>query len=137
MKLELSDHVELDIDPQTAWEFVSDFGGFASWQPHIASVEMQADGSRKVNFTRGDSVFDRVTASDDANHSLTYSIVPGQGGPLASMEATFSVSGGPDRSRVDYTIVVEIPDEMEGPARAGISADIKGALQGLAEKFSA
>jgi hypothetical protein len=53
------------------------------------------------------------------------------------MEATFSVSGGPDRSRVDYTIVVEIPDEMEGPARAGISADIEGALQGLAEKFSA
>ena len=78
-----------------------------------------------------------MTASDDANHSLTYSIVPGQGGPLASMEATFSVSGGPDRSRVDYTIVVEIPDEMEGPARAGISADIEGALQGLAERFSA
>ena len=117
------------------WAFVSDFGGYAAWQPHIESVEMQTNGDRKVNFTRGDSVFDRIAVQDDEARTLTYELVPGQATPMKSLAATFSVRQAGDRCEVEYTIEVDVPDEMQELARGGIGADIDGALGGLDGKF--
>lgn len=132
----LSKSVHLPAPADKVWQFVSDFGGYASWQPHIASVEMQPNGDRKVNFTRGDSTFDRVTARDDAAKTLTYGLVPGQPGPLQNLDATFAVSGDDAGSDVEYTIEVNVPDEMEPMARGGIGGDIDGALDGLKAAFN-
>jgi carbon monoxide dehydrogenase subunit G len=117
------------------WAFVSDFGGYASWQPHIDSVELQPNGDRTVNFTRGDSVLDRVTAQDDTTRTLTYGLVPGQQVPMKSLDATFVVTGDGQGSQVEYTIEVDVPDELQDMARGGIGADIDGALTGLSSKF--
>jgi Polyketide cyclase / dehydrase and lipid transport len=130
-----SKSVHLAASADTVWKFVSDFGGYASWQPHIASVEMQPDGDRKVNFTRGDSVLDRVTARDDDARTLTYGLVPGQPVPMRSLDATFTVTGGDDSADVEYAIEIEVPDEMEPMARSGVGADIDGALDGLKTVF--
>jgi hypothetical protein len=131
-----SKSVHLAASADTVWKFVSDFGGYASWQPHIASVEMQPDGDRKVTFTRGDSVLDRVTARDDDARSLSYGLVPGQPVPMKSLNATFTVTGGEDSADVEYAIEIDVPDEMEPMARAGVGADIDGALAGLKTAFS-
>jgi uncharacterized membrane protein len=130
-----SKSVHLDASADTVWQFVSDFGGYASWQPHIASVEMQPNGDRKVNFTRGDSVVDRVTSRDDAAKTLSYGLVPGQPVPMKSLNATFSVSGAGDSADVEYAIEVDVPDEMAPMASVGIGADIDGALEGLKTSF--
>ena len=134
--VDLSKSVELPASPEDVWAFVSDFGGYASWQPHIASVELQDNGERKVNFTRGDTAFDRIAALDEAGKSLSYELVPGQQTPLASLLATFTVSEAGAGSSVEYRIVVEVPDQMEDMAKVGIGADIDGALAGLQERFS-
>ena len=132
----VSKTTHLSAAADEVWAFVSDFAGYASWQPHIASIEMQPNGDRKVNFTRGDSVLDRVTAQDDAAKTLTYGLVPGQPVPMKSLEATFAVSGDGDGSEVEYTIEIDVPDEMQEMARGGIGADIDGALAGLTSKFN-
>ncbi len=132
----VSKTTHLSAAADEVWAFVSDFAGFASWQPHIASIEMQPDGDRKVNFTRGDSVLDRITAQDDAAKTLTYGLVPGQPVPMKSLEATFAVTGDGDGSQVEYTIEIDVPDEMQEMARGGVGADIDGALAGLSSKFN-
>ena len=131
-----SKSVHLDASAETVWKFVSDFGGYASWQPHIESVEMQPNGDRNVKFTRGDSVLDRVTSRDDRAKSLTYGLVPGQAVPMKSLNATFNVSGAGDGADVEYVIEVDVPDEMAPMASAGVGADIDGALQGLKTAFN-
>lgn len=133
----LSKSVELNANTEEVWEFVSDFAGHASWQPHIQSIEMQSNGERKVTFTRGDSVFDRIAELDEAGKRLSYELVPGQATPLASLLACFTVRGVDGKTEVDYAITVEVPDAMQDMARVGIGADIDGALAGLQERFSA
>jgi carbon monoxide dehydrogenase subunit G len=133
----LSKSVELPANEKEVWEFVSDFAGYASWQPHIQSVEMQSNGERKVNFTRGDTVVDRIAELDEVGKRLSYELVPGQATPLASLLATFTVRPADAGSEVEYAITVEVPDAMQDMARVGIGADIDGALAGLQERFSA
>jgi carbon monoxide dehydrogenase subunit G len=133
--VQLSKTTTLTAEADEVWSFVSDFGGYASWQPHIDAVEMQADGSRKVDFSRGDSVFDRIAAQDDAARSLTYELVPGQPGPMQHLAATFTVREAGDGSEVEYAIEADVPEEMQDGARVGIGADIDGALDGLNSKF--
>ncbi len=134
--VDLSKSVELDANTDEVWEFVSDFAGYASWQPHIESVEMQSNGDRKVNFTRGDSVLDRIAERDEAGKRLSYELVPGQQTPLASLLAAFTVRPVGSRTEVEYAITVEVPDAMQDMARVGIGADIDGALAGLQARFS-
>ena len=134
--VELSKSVEVPANTEEVWKFVSDFAGYASWQPHIQSVEMQSNGERKVTFTRGDSVFDRIAELDEAGKHLSYELVPGQQTPLASLLASFTVRSVDGRTEVEYAITVEVPDEMQDMARVGIGADIDGALAGLQQRFS-
>jgi hypothetical protein len=134
--VQASKSIRLSAGADDVWNFVSDFAGFASWQPHIESVEMQPNGHRTVLFTRGDSVVDQVTARDDDAKTFTYGLVPGQDTPLESLSATFTVRAVEGGSEVDYTIEVEVPDPMTEPARAGIGADIDGALAGLGKEFN-
>jgi len=133
--IELSKSVELPANTEEVWKFVSDFAGYASWQPHIQSVEMQSNGERKVNFTRGDSVFDRIAELDEDGKRLSYELVPGQATPLASLLAAFTVRSVDGHTEVEYAITVEVPDEMQDMARVGIGADIDGALAGLQKRF--
>lgn len=132
----VSKSTHLDAPAGEVWTFVSDFAGYDSWQPHIASIEMQDNGDRKVTFTRGDSILDRITAQDDDAKSLTYGLVPGQPSPMQSLDATFVVTGDDSQSDVEYIIEVDVPDEMQEMARGGIGADIDGALAGLTSKFN-
>lgn len=134
--VKVSKSVALRAPADEVWKFVSDFGGYASWQPHIAKVEVQPDGDRLVTFTRGDSVLDRITAEDDGARTLTYGLVPGQPTPMQSLDATFTVSESGVGSEVEYAIEVDVPDEMADLAKGGIGADVDGALAGLAAQFN-
>ncbi|MRJ76119.1 SRPBCC family protein [Aeromicrobium sp. SMF47] len=135
--VQLSKTTTLPADADQVWSFVSDFGGYASWQPHIDAVEMQPNGDRKVDFARGDSVFDRIASQDDAARTLTYELVPGQPGPMQHLAATFTVREAGEGSEVEYAIEADVPDEMQEIARMGIGADIDGALNGLNSQFGA
>jgi carbon monoxide dehydrogenase subunit G len=135
-QVQVAKSVALQADPESVWAFISDFGAFAEWQPHIESVEMQDGGRREVHFKRGDSILDEVVSRDDAARTYTYRIVPGQQTPLKEMAATFAVRGAATGCEVEYAITVVVPDEMEQPARAGVTADIDGALGQLDVKYN-
>ena len=134
--VQVSESITVPADVDEVWVFVSDFAGVATWQPHIKSVEMQSNGDRKVNFTRGDSVLDRVTKRNDEERTFTYGLVPGQPTPMKSLDATFAVRSADGGAEVEYTIEVDVPEEMVEMARGGIGADIDGVLAGLAAKFN-
>lgn len=135
-KVEVSKSVQLSAGADEIWAYISDFSGFAEWQPHIDHVEMQDDGTRKIFFKRGDTILDQVVARDDAARTFTYSVLPGQPTPLKNMDATFRVTSADPGSVVEYAISVEVPDEMEGPANIGITSDIDGALGQLDSKYN-
>ncbi|MDP9901946.1 SRPBCC family protein [Variovorax ginsengisoli] len=136
----VSKSVKLKAGAPDVWEFVKDFGGFASWQPHINSVEMLPNGDRKVLFKRGNTMLDRIKVLDDGKMTLTYELVPGQetppgAPPIKSLDATFVVSADGSGSDVTYTIEADVPPPMVDLAPKGIGGDIDGALAGLATKF--
>ncbi|HOZ59939.1 MAG TPA: SRPBCC family protein [Nakamurella multipartita] len=131
----VSKSIHLKASADEVWSFVSDFGGYASWQPHIAEAEILPNGDRKVTFTRGDSILDRISVKDDAAKTLTYELVPGQPTPMKSLAATFIVTGAQE-SDVEYVIEIDVPEQMQDMARGGVGADIDGALAGLDAKFN-
>lgn len=135
VEVRVAKSVALPADADTVWKFISDFGGFAEWQPHIESVEMRPDGVREVRFKRGDTILDQVVSRDEAAKTFTYSILPGQPTPLKGMAATFTVTSAGSGCEVEYAINVEVPDDMEQPAQAGVTGDIDGALGKLDLKF--
>ncbi len=132
----VSKSISLPAPANKVWEFVSDFSGYASWQPHIEKVAVQPGGDRLVTFTRGDTVLDRITARDDAARTLTYGLVPGQPTPMTKLDATFAVTESGTGSEVEYLIEVDVPEGMADLARGGIGSDIDGALAGLASQFN-
>lgn len=137
----VSKSVKLQAGAAEVWQFVSDFSGFASWQPQIKSVEMLPNGDRRVFFTRGDSILDRVTRLDVTNRTFTYGLVPGQptppgAPPIKQLDATFVVTEIPNGSEVTYTVEADLPDAMKDMAQVGIGGDIDAALAALAKRFN-
>jgi hypothetical protein len=136
----VSNSVKLKAGASDVWEFVKDFAGFASWQPHINSIEMLPNGDRKVLFKRGNTMLDRVKHLSDESKTLTYELVPGQetppgAPPIKSLDATFVVAANGSGSEVTYTIEADVPPPMVELAPKGIGADIDGALEGLKTQF--
>lgn len=136
----VSKSVKLKAGASDVWEFVKDFAGFASWQPHINSVEMLPNGDRKVFFKRGNTMLDRIKHLNDGTMTLTYELVPGQETPpgapvIKSLDATFVVAADGSGSEVTYTIEADVPPPMVDMAPKGIGADIDGALAGLETRF--
>ncbi|AEV63461.1 SRPBCC family protein [Pseudomonas ogarae] len=136
----VSKSVKLNAGASQVWEFIKDFGGFASWQPHIDSVEMLPNGDRKVLFKRGNTMLDRIKLLSDESKTLTYELVPGQetppgAPPIKSLDATFVVTADNAGSEVTYTIEADVPPPMVELAPKGIGADVDGALEGLKTKF--
>jgi hypothetical protein len=139
--VKVSKSVKLKASAPDVWKFVSDFAGFASWQPHITSVEMLPNGDRKVLFKRGNTMLDRIKQLDNGSRTLTYELVPGQATPpgappIKKLDATFVVIEAPGGSEVTYTIEADVPDAMKDMAPVGIGGDIDGALAGLNKRFN-
>jgi len=139
--VKVSKSVKLKANVADVWKFVSDFAGFASWQPHINSVEMLPNGDRKVLFKRGNTMLDRIKRLDNGSRTLTYELVPGQATPpgappIKRLDATFVVGEAPGGSEVSYTIEADVPDAMKDMAPVGIGGDIDGALAGLVKRFN-
>ena len=137
----VSKSVKLKASAPDVWGFVKDFSGFASWQPHINSVEMLPNGDRKVLFKRGNTMLDRIKVLSDKDMTLTYELVPGQetppgAPPIKSLDATFVVVADGSGSNVTYTIEADVPPPMVEMAPKGIGGDIDGALAGLSEHFA-
>jgi len=137
----VSKSVQLKTSAPDVWKFIKNFAGFASWQPHINSVEMLPNGDRKVFFKRGNTMLDRIKRLDDAAMTLSYELVPGQATPpgappIKSLDATFVVTAEGSGSAVTYTIEADVPPAMKDMAPVGIGGDIDGALAGLKKHFS-
>ena len=136
----VSKSVKLKAGAPDVWKFVKNFAGFASWQPHISSVEMLPNGDRKVLFKRGNTMLDRIKVLNEETMTLTYELVPGQetppgAPPIKSLDASFVVTADGAGSEVTYTIEDDVPPPMVELAPKGIGADIDGALAGLATQF--
>ena len=135
--------VTLNAPADQVWNYVRDFYNFAEWQPHITSVERGPNpGERVVLMKRGNTVLDRIATLDDDKKVLAYEMVPNQDLPpgvpkLEGFLATFVVSAAGDKSTVEYSIVVEVPEPIREMAEKGMGADIAGALDGLVAKFGA
>ncbi|MFE0678539.1 SRPBCC family protein [Streptomyces sp. NPDC058867] len=139
----MSNSTDLPTPAAAVWSLVSDFGRAATWQPHVASAEMQADGNRRLTFASGGSVIDRIFFRNDDARILTYgiadherSVAPG-GGPmlLTNLRATIEVSEMHEGCQVTYTIQADVDDERLAAVRKGVDADVNGSLARLADLY--
>jgi carbon monoxide dehydrogenase subunit G len=143
MIMKVSQTVKLAAPADAVWDYVRVFYNAAEWQPHISSAEKGAvEGERVVLMKRGNTVLDRIAERDDARRVLSYEMVPGQelppGAPrLEGFLATFVVTPDGQNSAVEYSIAVEVPEQIRPMAEKGMGADISGALEGLVSKFGA
>ena len=141
--MKVSQKIKLAASADTVWAYIRDFYNAAEWQPHITSAEKgKIEGERVVLMKRGNTVLDRIAERDDARRVLSYEMVPNQelapGAPrLEGFLASFTVTEAGKDAEVEYSIAVEVPEEMRPMAEKGIGADISGALEGVVSKFGA
>ena len=102
-----STEITVDASPDATWAVIRDFHGLASWMPGID--ELVSEGDDRVLSMMGMSVRERLVKLDDAKRALTYTIV--EGAPVASHEATLTVSADGTGSKVVWDVTVT-PDEM-------------------------
>lgn len=137
----ISRSVKLRAGAAEVWKFISDFSGFAAWQPQLSAVEMLPNGDRRIFFKRGGSILDRVTRLDIVNRTLSYGLVPGQptppdAPPIKKMDATLVVAETPSGSEVSYTVEADVPDAIKDMLQVGAGGDLDSAMAELAKRFN-
>lgn len=139
--MKVSQTIKLAAPADAVWTYISDIYNAHEWQPHIASIDRGSkEGERVVHMKRGNTVLDRVVGMDPAKRTLSYEMLPDQVTPpgvprLEGFLATLTVTEAGANSEVEYSIAVDVPDEIKEMAEKGMGGDIAGALNGLAAKF--
>jgi carbon monoxide dehydrogenase subunit G len=101
---------EIDIDRSAdeVWKVVGDFGGLAGWMPGIEKCTV-TDDVRTVE-TGGMEIGEQLVARDDAQRTISYSIVSGPA-PVDTHQATITVTPSGSGSHVTYEVEAT-PDSM-------------------------
>jgi mxaD protein len=100
--------IDIATDPDAVWALVGDFGTLDRWMAGVDACTL--DGDVRTVQTMGMTIRERLTARDDADRSITYSIV--DGAPCEAHSATVRVTDGPDDgAHVTWEVSIE-PDEM-------------------------
>jgi carbon monoxide dehydrogenase subunit G len=100
--------IDIDRNADDVWKVVGDFAGLAAWMPGIEKCTLNGD-VRTIEMS-GMEIGEKLVARDDAQRSLSYSIVSGPA-PVDSHKATITVT--PSGSGSHVTWVVEVaPDSM-------------------------
>ena len=100
--------VDIDRSADDVWKVVGDFAGLASWMPGIEKCTLNGD-VRTIEMS-GMEIGEQLVARDDAQRSLTYSIVSGPA-PVDSHKATITVTPKGSGSHVMWAVEVA-PDSM-------------------------
>lgn len=141
--MKVSQTIKLAAPADVVWPYIADIYNAAEWQPHIASIDKgEKEGERVVHMKRGNQILDRVVGLDNAKRTLSYEMLPDQITPpgvpkLEGFLATLTVTEAGANSEVEYSIAVDVPDDIKPMAEKGMGMDIAGALNGLVEKFGA
>jgi len=101
---------EIDIDRSAddVWKVVGDFAGLAAWMPGIEKCTL--DGDVRTIEASGMEIGERLVTRDDAQRTLSYSIVSGPA-PVDSHTATITVTPKGSGSHVTWAVDVA-PDTM-------------------------
>jgi carbon monoxide dehydrogenase subunit G len=101
---------EIDINRSAddVWKVVGDFAGLASWMPGIEKCTLNGD-VRTIEMA-GMEIGEQLVTRDDAQRSLSYSIVSGPA-PVDNHQATITVTPRDSGSHVTWAVEVE-PDGM-------------------------
>lgn len=121
--------VEISRSPEEVWELVGQFGALGEWMPGIDSCKLEGD-VRKLQ-TMGMEIHEQLVSQDDANRTVSYSIIQGPM-PIEHHLATISVAPSGDGSRLTWAYEVK-PDDMAavfGPVYEGSAQAVKTQLEG-------
>jgi hypothetical protein len=100
---------EIAAGAAAVWALVRDFGGIQRWNDGLTSCAADGDGVGAVRTIKmGDlTIRERLEKLDEANRSLSYSIVEGPV-PAKNYLATIDLSAaGPNRTRVVWSSTFE------------------------------
>jgi hypothetical protein len=127
---EISVNLDFTSSPDAVWKELADFGGIGVWGPGVVSCKVDGTGVgavRSVEMPGGAVMEERLETLNDADRTLSYSII---GGPLPVQNylATVKVSATGDGSRVDWGASFDAP---EGVPAEGIEKGVSGAYAGM------
>ena len=123
-------NLEFNSSADAVFKELADFGGIGAWAPGVVSCKLEGSGIgavRSIEMPGGAVMEERLEALDDAQRTLSYSII---GGPLPvdNYLATIVVSQTDDGCRVDWSASFDAP---EGVPAKGIAGGVSGAYSGM------
>jgi hypothetical protein len=129
--------IELPVSASEVWTIIGDFNGLPRWNTGLASSDLSNNGTRRtLALKTGGSVVEDLVDRNDAERSISYSIVEGPI-PVTRHRATLSVSDrGANGSTVLWRCKFE-PKNVPAEVVTGIFSGIfEGGLKQLAVFFS-
>lgn len=116
------------------WDVVRDFGGITKWSPGVKSCEVEGEGVgaiRTLSLGGGPPLRERLEARNDAERSLSYSILDGPlpvSGYLATIRVREEAGGS---ARVEWSSRFEPRGVSEEQVRAILRGVYEGGISAL------
>ena len=125
-----STEISIDRNPDDVWKLLREFGGLAEWMPGVETCTVTGD-IRTIGLM-GMSIKEQLRSRDDANRTISYSLIESPMDNLEAHTATIAVTPEGSGSHVTYSVDVT-PDELLGiflPTYEGSLKEIKKKLEG-------
>ncbi|MDB6142874.1 MAG: hypothetical protein JWP80_1918 [Pseudomonas sp.] len=134
--------VKVPSDAQSVWEIVGNFGGFHTFIPALASIDVTGNGVRSVRkklFKDGNIVIEQLNSRDDHALSMTWSLIYTTL-PIGNLWAAMTVvAEGADSCKATWTIEGE-PSAAWADSPAAFQAFLQGfgddAMSNVVEMFA-
>lgn len=96
---------ELNVSPDTLWEFIGKFNGLPDWHPAVEQSELKDEGSvRTLKLAGGGTIEEKLVSRNDSEREYSYSIIDSPL-PIANYTSTIKVRSDADgnKSIVDWS----------------------------------
>ena len=127
--------VELDYPIEKFWKVVSDWDDI-SWVKGAEKVEQLGDNVRRLSFSSGSQLDEKLLSVDEVTKTLVYKVLTGPM-PVKMYEGTVKLtSKGPNKTVMNYDTVYIPNDEMEPVQfKAAIDTTFTARGEWMKEKF--
>ena len=101
--------VAIERDPDDIWKLVRGFGDLDQWMPGVERCTL--DGDVRTIGMMGIEIKEQLRSRDDANRTISYSVIESPMGNLESHLATIAITPEGTGSHVTWSVEVT-PDEL-------------------------
>jgi mxaD protein len=136
---EVTETADLDIDAESAWRAVGDFGAVGHWHPMLAEVRSEGNttGARRhVTATDGSKQVERLDSYDPQRHCYRYHM-ESTGLPVRDYVAEFRIDGdGRHHSKATWSAYFAVTGRNGREGVQAIREFLKAGVEALERRYA-